>query len=124
MITKIKLDRLADLKAEQDLLNIKKMELIDGILTPEIKAQIAAIEEEFEPGFEAIDNNISDLSKAIKLEVIGLGETVRGDHLQAVWSKARISWDTKGLDGYMVAHPELKQFKKIGNPSVSIRKVK
>ena len=50
-----------------------------------------------------------------------MGETVKGDHLQAVWSKGRASWDDKALMGYTKAHPELLEFRKQGEPSVSIR---
>ena len=122
MITKQKLDRLAELKAEQDLLNIKKQELIDSVLTPEIRTKIAEIEEEFEPQFEAVNFTTDELSKTIKAEVVGLGETVKGAVLQCCFVKGRISWDTKGLDGYLVDHPELNRFRKQGDPSASIRK--
>jgi len=123
MITRLKLDRLAELNAERDLLNIKRQELIDGILTDEIKAQINEVEVEFEPQYNTINDSADELSKAIKEEVVGLGESVKGSVLQAVFSKGRTSWVTTGLDGYIINHPELNQFKKVGDPSVSIRKV-
>jgi len=123
MITKLKLDRLAGLQAQEDLLRLKKQELINEILTAEIKEQINAVEVEFEPEFQTINNNIDVLSKAIKEEVIGLGESVKGSVLQAVYAKGRVTWDNKGLGGYVISHPELNQFKKVGDPSVSIRKV-
>ena len=124
MITRQKLDRLAELKAEQTVLNIRKQELIDGVLTPEIRAQIADIEAEFSPQLEAASNKESDLTKEIKEEVIGLGETVKGSFLQAVFVNGRTSWDNKGLAGYATAHPEINRFKKQGDPSVSVRHVK
>lgn len=124
MITRLKLDQLAELNAQKDLLRLKKQELIDSVLTPEIRSQIAEIDVEFDPQFEAVESKASDLQKRVKEEVIAHGETIKGMALQAVYSKGRISWDTKGLNGYMVDHPELNQFKKQGNPSVSIRKVK
>jgi len=122
MITKQKLDRLAELKAEQDLLNIKKQELIDSVLTPEIRTKIAEIEEEFEPQFGAVNDKSSAIESEIKAEVIGLGESVKGTVLQCCFVKGRVSWDTKGLDGYLVDHPELNRFRKQGDPSASIRK--
>jgi len=123
MITKLKLDRLAELKAERVLLMSKKQELMDSVLTPGIVTQLAAIDEEFAPGIGAITSKAAELEVRIKEEVIVHGETIKGNLLQAVWSKARTSWDTKGLNGYLVNNPELNQFKKIGKPSVSIRKV-
>jgi len=118
-----KLDQLAELQAQSDLLRLKKQELIDGILTPEIKAQISEVEAEFEPQEDAIKEKSSELETSVRDEVVELGQSVKGIALQAVFMNGRISWDTKGLDGYIVAHPELEQFRKQGNPSVSIRKV-
>ena len=64
------------------------------------------------------------LQKSIKRDTIDLGFTTHGRYLMAVWSKPRVTWDSSGLAGYMVAHPEIEAFKKTGKPSVSIRKVK
>lgn len=65
----------------------------------------------------AIERQVLDLTLA-------LGETVRGDALMAVWSKPRVTWDGRALDGYLAAHPELAPFRHVGQPSVSIRSVR
>ena len=115
-----KLDKIADLKSAQSLRESEKQALIDQVLTPEIKTKIAEIEAEF-----AASDNITDtinlLTEEVKSEVAQLGKTVKGTFLMAVYSKPRVSWDTKALDGYIVSHPELTQFRKEGAPSVSIR---
>ncbi len=41
----------------------------------------------------------------------------------AIYSKGRMSWDGKRLDGYATAHPEILAFRSEGQPSVSIREV-
>ena len=123
MITKLKLDRLSELQAELDILNIKKREMLEDVLSEEVRQRIANIESSFKDKAETINNSIKELSEAIKDEVIGVGTTVKGTNLQAVYSKGRTSWDTKGLGGYAVANPEINRFKKVGEPSVSIRKV-
>jgi phage host-nuclease inhibitor protein Gam len=119
----IQLDMLADFQAKRDVVQLEKQELIDGILTPEIKAQIAEIEAEFAGRTEAVDESIKTLTDAVKAAVLERGEKVKGQFLQAVWSKGSASWDTKGLQGYAKAHPEVAEFYKPGNPYVSIRKV-
>ncbi|CAK0771531.1 hypothetical protein CCP3SC15_4350001 [Gammaproteobacteria bacterium] len=40
----------------------------------------------------------------------------------AVYTKGRVSWDSKKLDGMMILVPELASARKEGEPSVSIRK--
>ena len=51
-------------------------------------------------------------------------EDLKGSLLHAIYAAGRASWDTKALEGYAVAHPEILQFKKVGEPSVSIREMK
>jgi len=119
-----KLDTLAEYEAQRAYLELKRKELIDTVLTPEIKARLDEIEAEFTPQFETVDTNISTLTDEVKADVITAGMSIKGAHLQAVFSKGRISWDTKALDGYAAAHPEIAPFRKEGAPSVSIRGVK
>lgn len=124
MTTTDKLNQLAELNAQKDLLQLKKQELIDSILTPEIKSQIAEIEEEFEPQLEAIGSKDSELRKDIKAEILEHGETVKGTKYQAIWMKGRTKWNDEGLMNYLSVHPEIAYLRTTGKPSVSIRKVK
>jgi hypothetical protein len=113
-------------------LEAQQQALIDSVLTPEILAQVDAIKAEFAPKFEALNNdqnyqrakNEADtLTEAIKQQVISAGATIKGSVLQAVFIKGRVTFDTKALEGYAAAHPEIEKFKKVGEPSVTIRKV-
>jgi capsule polysaccharide export protein KpsE/RkpR len=118
------LDQLAEYEAERDAIALRKQEAIDAVLTPEIKAALAEIDAEFDPLNAPVNENIDGVTAAIKLSVIEHGATVKGQYRQAVYSGGRISWDTKALDGYAAAHPEIAPFRKVGEPSVSIRIVK
>jgi len=119
-----KLDQLAELKAQEDLLRIKKQELIDEVLTPEIQNQIMEIGEEFAQKFEAINNKSAEMEKIIKAEIITGGETVKGQAFQAIWVKGRAKWNDEGLMNYLSVYPEIAYLRTTGKPSVSIRKVK
>ena len=116
------LDNLANYEDKKTLINLQKQELIDTILTDEIKQAIKEIDAEFSSKFEAADDNISSLRASIKDAVLSSGEKVKGEYLQAVYMKGRHKWDTKGLKGYAKAYPEVNEFYTAGNPSVSIRK--
>jgi hypothetical protein len=115
-----KLDRLANFQAERDYLGLQKQELIDEVLTPEIKARLEEIEAEFSLKVEAVDENITALEEEIKQDVIQNGASVRGEFLRAVWNKGRVSWDTRAMDAYATTHPKVLQFRKEGKPYVSI----
>jgi hypothetical protein len=117
-----KLDRLAEFQAQKDMLALDKQALIDQVLTAEIKARLAEIDEEFGGRAEAVDEHIAALEAEIKEEVLQHGATVRGAHFMAVWSKGRVAWDDRSLSNYARAHPEVLEFRKQGEPSISIRK--
>lgn len=118
---KSKLDSLANYQAHKALLDMDKQALIDKVITPEIKKQIADIESEFVGKSQAVNENISALESEIRQAVLTFGTSVKGAILHAVYSAGRVSWDTKSLDGYAAAHPEIAAFKKQGDPSVSLR---
>jgi hypothetical protein len=117
------LDQLAEYRAEQDAIALRKQELIDAVLTAEIKARLAEIDAEFQEQVNGASANISALEAQIKAAVLTAGATVKGQHLMAVWSKGRVSWDTKMLDGMVKLIPQIGEARKEGDPSVSIRKV-
>ena len=102
----------------------QKQALIERVLTPEIKDLLAEIDAEFDPKIAALNMTLSILEAQIKEQVLISGQTVKGSLHQFVFSKPRVSWDTKLLDGYAMAHPEILHFRKEGNPSVSVRGVK
>lgn len=120
---KANLNELSELRSMRDLIMADKQAMIDGILTDEIKAQIAEIELEFASKIDSVSDSIASLEALIKRAVIEHGASVKGDRLHAVYTRGRVSWDTKALDGYAVAHPELTEFRREGEPSVSIRAV-
>ena len=118
-----KIEKYSDLTFGIDAVSQEKQALIDQVLTPEIKEKLAEIDAEFDPKADELSQQKSMLEADIKAEVLQAGQTVKGTFHSFVWSKPRVSWDTKALDGYAAAHPEIAQFRTEGSPSVSVRKV-
>lgn len=116
-----KIEKYSDLGVGIDLINQEKQSLIDQVLTQEIKEKLAEIDAEFDPKIDELAQQKSMLEADIKQEVLSAGRTVKGTYHSFVWSKPRVSWDTKALDGYAAAHPEIERFRKVGSPSVSVR---
>lgn len=117
-----KIEKYSDLTFGIYAVSQEKQALIDQVLTPEIKEKLAEIDAEFDPKAEYLAKQKSMLEAEIKQEVLQAGQTVKGTFHSFVWSKPRVSWDTKALDGYALAHPEIAQFRTEGSPSVSVRK--
>lgn len=120
----IALNKLDVLRAKLEAMTLGKQDRIAAIITPEIQAQLDAIEAEYtEMAAETVER-IAGAEASVKSLVLALGESVKAVHLQAVYTKPRVTWDTKSLDGYAVAHPEIGVFRREGEASVSIRAVK
>ena len=118
-----KLDKLANFLAQRDVFSLQKKELIDHVLTAEIRARLDEIEAEFAGKTEAVEANIAALEDEIRQEALRQGASVKGSFLRVIWHKGRISWDTKSLDDYARSHPEVTSFRKQGEPYVSIVKI-
>ena len=118
-----KLDKLANFLAQRDVFSLQKKELVDQVLTPEIRARLDEIEAEFAGKMEAVEANIAALEEEIRQEALRQGASVKGNFLRVVWHKGRVSWDTKSLDEYARSHPEVTAFRKQGEPYVSIVKI-
>lgn len=113
------LEKLTELYAKRDLLMLDKKAAVPA----EVQAVLDEIEAEYAPKQDAIGQEISELEAQVKSLVLEDGETAKGGSLQAVYTKGRVTWDTKALDGYAKANPAIAEYRKQGDPSVSIRKI-
>ncbi len=115
-----KLNRLTDLRAAVDLTRLnyesKRAELLK-----KIQPELDALETEYLPLLEAAEANAGALESEIKNGVLLRGESVHNEHFQAIYVKGRVSWDNAGISDYARAHPEVLEFRKEGQPSVSLR---
>lgn len=118
---KEKLDRLAEYHSYRDNIKSEMEKVISSLIPEEIQKEIDAVRLEFLGALERAEANVSDLQAEIKVDILNLGESVKGDYISALFVKGRSSWDGKRLDGYAIAYPEVLQFKKVGEPSVTIR---
>lgn len=117
-----KLDLLVELEATFAELGEGVAQEIAAVIPQEVKERIEEIEARFADQIHVHNSNIASIKSAIKGDVLELGSTVKGVGYMTVWSKGRVTWNGKGLSGYMVAHPEIEAFRKEGKPSVSIRR--
>ena len=112
-----------ELRTAYDLENAE-YERARAEIMAKVQDELDAISAEFTPRLTAVSNKFTALETEIKAAVKAQCKTEKGERWQFVFSKGRVSWDTKALDGYSAAHPEILQFKAEGEPSVSIRAVK
>lgn len=117
------LDKLGSLFDYIDHLTQQKNELMDAAIPDEIKEKIKGIEDEYDLQLRNAQDEIIDLQERIKAAVLYYGESIQGGTVKAIHVKGRESWDTKALDGYAIAHPEILSLKTVGDPSIRFKKL-
>ena len=117
-----KLERLTNLRGAADVAKMdyeaKRAEILK-----KIQADLDALDLEFKPVLEAAEENIAALENEIKTDVLLYGESVSGGSYRAAYTHGRVSWDNEGMTKYAESHPDILQFRKQGNPIVSLRAV-
>lgn len=97
-------------------------ELRAKLIPPELQQELADLEAERTNATASLVSRIGLLEESIKVDTLKLGETVKVTGIgSAVFNKGRVSWETKGLEGLMVAVPQLAQFRKIGDPYITLK---
>lgn len=88
-----------------------------------IEQRKSDIEAEFSGKAEDVEANIKKLEAEIKADVKATGASVKGKYFHAVYVKGRVTWNTDKMDAWLVDHPFLKDARKEGEPSITLRKV-
>jgi len=118
-----KLDELAEIKAATDITRLdheaKRAEILKAV-----QAELDALDMEYKPLMDASSERVAALEVEIKQDVLRHGQSIKGSRLHAVFYHGRTTWDTKSLDKYAGAHPEILEFRKEGEPTIQLRAVK
>ena len=115
-----KLERLSNLRNAAEFTRLDYETRRTAILK-QIQAELDALNAEYQPVLEAAAGNITTLENEIKTDVLLCGESVSGGMYRATYTQGRVSWDNEGMAGYAASHPEVFQFRRQGQPIVSLR---
>ncbi len=117
-----KLERLSNLRNAAEFTRLdyetKRTEILK-----QIQSELDALDAEYKPVLEAAEENIATLENEIKTDVLLYGESVSGGMYRASYTQGRVSWDNEGMTKYAASHPDVLQFRKQGQPIVSLRVV-
>ena len=115
-----KLERLSSLRNAAEFTRLdyetKRKELLKRI-----QSDLDALDTEYKPVLEAAEENIAMLENEIKTDVLLYGESVSGGMYRAVYTQGRVSWDNDGMARHATSHPDVLQFRRQGQPIVSLR---
>jgi len=117
-----KLERFSNLRNAAEFTRLdyetKRKEILK-----QIQSELDALDAEYQPVLEAANENIATLENEIKTDVLLYGESVAGGTYRACYTQGRVSWDNEGMAKYALSHPAVLQFRKQGQPGVSLRVV-
>ena len=115
-----KLERLSNLRGAADVARLN-YEAKRAEILKQIQAELDALDSEYRPVLESVEENIAALENEIKTDVLLYGESISGGSYRASYTQGRVSWDNEGMTKYAAAHPDVLQFRKQGQPIVSLR---
>ena len=116
------LNTLSSLYAERDLL-LADVETKRKAILAQVQAQLDELEEETMSMLKAVGEKIAIVEEKAKAATIAQGESIKGFGLHLVYTKGRVSWETKMLEGMAAMFPEINKARKVGDPSVRILRV-
>jgi hypothetical protein len=125
---------IAGQKRSNEAAELEAMKADSAQLEEEVKAKTAMVYEnvrqrksdieiEFSGKAQDVEENIKKLEAEIKADVKATGASVKGKYFHAVYVKGRVTWNTDKMDTWLVDHPFLKEARKEGEPSITLRKV-
>ena len=107
--------------AKQEVFN--RLQVQTSAIFAQVESRKREIADEFGEKAQAVDANIASLTDEIKRDTISARQSVKGGAFHAVYVKGRVTWNTDMLDGMVIAFPALEKARKVGAPSVTIRKI-
>jgi len=115
------LDTLSAQRVELTTLPDTMLAAILHQLSSDDAARVQAIVQEFRDREAQLTDEIAQTEAAVKAAVLASGASAVGTHLQATIVAPRVTWDTKGMAAYSALHPDVLAYRKVGEPSVTIR---
>ena len=115
-----KLERLSNLRNAAEFTRLDYETRRTQILK-QVQAELDALDLEYKPMLDRAEENIAALENEIKTDVLLHGESVSGGMYRATYTRGRVSWDNEGITRYAEYHPDVLQFRKQGQPIVSLR---
>jgi hypothetical protein len=87
----------------------------------QIRPLLEALDNEFGDRLQETDEEVARLDAEARAMVLSYGASFRHSGVHAVFTRGRVTWDGQALSRYLEDHPELAEFRRVGQPSVSLR---
>ena len=124
LLTETNLESLFLVRQKIQKLN-EDLRLKEQIICKPVASKLRKAREENEIQAKKLAKQQEELDARIRDSVLETQETIKAEHLQAIYCKPRTSWNNDILEGMIIAYPELEKARKVSETgTVQIREVK
>jgi uncharacterized protein YifE (UPF0438 family) len=111
---------LAESRAEAAALEAEYRDARSAVLA-QIRDQLDAVDGAYSERLQAATEAAANNEQALRALMLRLKHSVTLAGIRAVYTSARVTWDSKAMEAYSQNHPEVREFRKVGNPVVALR---
>lgn len=90
------------------------------ILAP-VQAQLDALDAETTARLKQLEAAVEAAEVAVRQAVVAFGRSYSHGRVKATFYRPSVTFDNKALQEYAATHPEIEQFKKVGQPRATIK---
>ena len=90
-------------------------------LLERLKPELDALDAEYAVRLKGSGAEATRSEAAARHAAVAYGSSFKHAGVHAVYVRGRVSWDAKGLESYADDHPEVREHRRVGEPSVSLR---
>jgi hypothetical protein len=119
-----KIDELADTEVQLDLIIAEKETLKKSLIPEEIQMEMESVEFEYVDKIKAVEDNIKVRKDQLKALLMEYAKPLKSKYYTWTYKEGDPIWDTKGLDGFAVSHPEMLFLRKEGKPVTKLTPVR
>jgi len=115
--------RLENLSAARATLEalLQKLEQRRQEILERVRPMLTQLEAEFVDCLNDAKQELDVREKDARQAVLEHGVSCLCAGIKATYSRPRTTWDAHGLAEYAQSHPEVARFRRVGNPTVSLR---
>jgi len=86
-----------------------------------VREKLDAVDAAFAEAMQKANEAAAATEQEVRALVMRLGRSISTAGIKATYSSGRVSWDNEQMEGYAQRHPEVKAFRKVSKPIVSLR---
>jgi uncharacterized protein YifE (UPF0438 family) len=111
---------LSEARSEAAALEAEYREARSAILA-QVREQLEGVDAQYAERLRTVSDAAANCEEELRALLLDLKHSVTLAGIRAVYVSGRVTYDSKRLEAYAETHPEVREFRKLSNPTVSLR---